>query len=329
MRDPRRPKLRRHCEISSPPTTGRATHTPATSRLPCKRTRKGKGPVGSLFRAAARAEQIHLSNHAVVIRRMGGIPHAKVEKPIVLSTQQNLDGVASKGEAYERDTMYPDFIKAAQAESNPAAVETFEYVRKAEAQHFNLFAGAAADPAMKHGPRRNYYVCKVSGYTASTPDPVNTIETRALAKRACFDCHSNETEWPWYSNVAPVSWLTQMDTLAGRSKMNFSEWNLPHKKADEAAENTCGEAGFDCRTAGHHWRNEHGRTRPEIIGAIRGEGALTYPGTEGHGTFSPGPRILRASPQAVAELPLSTLECCVEEMPTPKAPVLVRSSCTL
>ncbi|MBI5081140.1 MAG: heme-binding domain-containing protein [Chloroflexi bacterium] len=32
-------------------------------------------------------------------------------------------------------------------------------------------------------------------------------QTRALAKRACFDCHSNETVWPWYSNVAPVSWL--------------------------------------------------------------------------------------------------------------------------
>ena len=33
-------------------------------------------------------------------------------------------------------------------------------------------------------------------------------ETRALAQRACFDCHSNETTWPWYSQVAPVSWLT-------------------------------------------------------------------------------------------------------------------------
>jgi mono/diheme cytochrome c family protein len=64
----------------------------------------------------------------------------------------------------------------------------------------------------------------------------NPPETRALAKRACFDCHSNETQWPWYSNIAPVSWLTERDTLTGRSKMNFSEWNRPQKKADDAAE---------------------------------------------------------------------------------------------
>ena len=64
----------------------------------------------------------------------------------------------------------------------------------------------------------------------------NAAETRALAKRACFDCHSNETKWPWYSNVAPASWLTQRDTLRGREKLNFSEWNLPQKKAEDAAE---------------------------------------------------------------------------------------------
>ncbi len=50
-------------------------------------------------------------------------------------------------------------------------------------------------------------------------------ETRALAERACFACHSNETVWPWYSNVAPVSWLVQHDTDEGRQHLNFSEWN--------------------------------------------------------------------------------------------------------
>jgi hypothetical protein len=49
-------------------------------------------------------------------------------------------------------------------------------------------------------------------------------QTRALAKRACFDCHSNETVWPWYSNVAPVSWLVQHDTDEGRERVNFSDW---------------------------------------------------------------------------------------------------------
>ena len=52
-------------------------------------------------------------------------------------------------------------------------------------------------------------------------------QTRALAARACFDCHSNLTKWPWYSNVAPMSWLVQRDVDAGRSQFNFSEWNRP------------------------------------------------------------------------------------------------------
>lgn len=48
--------------------------------------------------------------------------------------------------------------------------------------------------------------------------------TRALAKRACFDCHSNETVWPWYSYVAPISWTVAFDVFRGRREMNFSEW---------------------------------------------------------------------------------------------------------
>jgi mono/diheme cytochrome c family protein len=53
----------------------------------------------------------------------------------------------------------------------------------------------------------------------------DSAQTRALAARACFDCHSNLTVWPWYTNVAPVSWLSQHDVDAGRSSLNFSEWD--------------------------------------------------------------------------------------------------------
>jgi mono/diheme cytochrome c family protein len=49
-------------------------------------------------------------------------------------------------------------------------------------------------------------------------------QTLALARRACFDCHSNETVWPWYSNIAPVSWLVQIDVDRGRQRLNFSTW---------------------------------------------------------------------------------------------------------
>jgi hypothetical protein len=52
----------------------------------------------------------------------------------------------------------------------------------------------------------------------------DTPETRVLAERACFDCHSNETIWPWYSNIAPISWLVYHDTMEGREYLNFSEW---------------------------------------------------------------------------------------------------------
>jgi mono/diheme cytochrome c family protein len=49
-------------------------------------------------------------------------------------------------------------------------------------------------------------------------------QTRDLAQRACFDCHSNETVWPWYSNIAPVSWLVYHDVEEGRNQFNFSDW---------------------------------------------------------------------------------------------------------
>lgn len=60
-------------------------------------------------------------------------------------------------------------------------------------------------------------------------------QTRALAKRACFDCHSNETVWPWYAYVAPVSWLTVHDVQEGRQNLNFSEWTPEQNQNNMAA----------------------------------------------------------------------------------------------
>jgi hypothetical protein len=60
-------------------------------------------------------------------------------------------------------------------------------------------------------------------------------QTRTLVKQACFDCHSNETEWPAYASIAPVSWLVQHDVDEGRAVLNFSEWTRPQKEAKEAA----------------------------------------------------------------------------------------------
>jgi hypothetical protein len=60
--------------------------------------------------------------------------------------------------------------------------------------------------------------------------------THELAKRACFDCHSNETTWPWYSNIAPVSWLVYHDVIEARDRMNFSEWGRPQPGIDQVIE---------------------------------------------------------------------------------------------
>jgi hypothetical protein len=62
-------------------------------------------------------------------------------------------------------------------------------------------------------------------------------EVRTLAQRACFDCHSNQSVWPWYSNIAPVSWLVYSHVVEGRSYINFSDWNRPEGQTlDEVQE---------------------------------------------------------------------------------------------
>ncbi len=68
--------------------------------------------------------------------------------------------------------------------------------------------------------------------TERTNPPVNAADVlraprnvQPILKRACYDCHSNETHWPWYSNIAPMSWLLAEDVEEGRAEMSFSEWN--------------------------------------------------------------------------------------------------------
>jgi hypothetical protein len=64
--------------------------------------------------------------------------------------------------------------------------------------------------------------------------------TRELAVRACFNCHSNETKWPWYADVAPFSWVVERDVEAARETINFSEWNYPleHQLSAECGPST-------------------------------------------------------------------------------------------
>ena len=59
----------------------------------------------------------------------------------------------------------------------------------------------------------------MQGVVAAPPEVLEVM------KRACFDCHSNETRWPWYSYVAPVSWIIAGHVSHGREEMNLTEWN--------------------------------------------------------------------------------------------------------
>lgn len=70
---------------------------------------------------------------------------------------------------------------------------------------------------------------------AVTAEPQwDSPQTRDLVVRACYDCHSNQTTWPWYSNIAPFSWLIQHDVEEGRSRLNFTEWNGSREGGDDA-----------------------------------------------------------------------------------------------
>lgn len=64
----------------------------------------------------------------------------------------------------------------------------------------------------------------------------DSARTKTLAAGACLDCHSNLTDWKWYSNIAPASWLIYRDVEEGRGKLNFSEWDSPQAEADEIVE---------------------------------------------------------------------------------------------
>ena len=90
-----------------------------------------------------------------------------------------------------------------------------------------LFLGIQVIPVDRANPP--------AGTELRAPDPV-----MAVLRRACYDCHSHETRWPWYSRVAPMAWLMADHVKEGRGDLNFSEW--PAFDFEEL-----GEAGKDIR----------------------------------------------------------------------------------
>jgi len=127
-----------------------------------KADEEGYGKVASLWRAAARAEQVHLERHAKIISDMGGIPKADVKLPEIRSTKENLQD-SFKGETYESTEMYPVFLKQAEAEKNAAAIDSFEDAEKAEAVHAKLYDEAFKNVDAWKGANQEFYVCPLCG----------------------------------------------------------------------------------------------------------------------------------------------------------------------
>ena len=131
---------------------------------------EGFHQVASLFRAAASAEKIHANNHAEVIRKLGGEPTAKIDAPDVKTTAENLKA-AIAGESYERDIMYPEFIKQAQAERLTDAIRSLNYARTAEMAHAKLYQLALDNQDQWRTGTKNFYVCQICGETLTQMPP--------------------------------------------------------------------------------------------------------------------------------------------------------------
>lgn len=132
----------------------------------------GLDGIASLFRAAARAEEIHASSQARVIRQLGGEARAKVDPPLVKSTLDNLK-LALAEESYEAQSMYPNFWEEASAHINATAARSFMFAMEAEKAHVSLYTeaiGLLEEASANTWIRaaQNFHVCAVCGHTSRT-----------------------------------------------------------------------------------------------------------------------------------------------------------------
>lgn len=124
---------------------------------------EGHKQVAKLFRAASEAESIHRDKHKATILELGGkVDTFALEEVVVGSTADNL-AAAIKGETYERDTMYPEFLEQAKKDDSRPAMLTLQYAMTAEKEHAKLYQDALDN--LGHNAPADYYVCQVCGMT--------------------------------------------------------------------------------------------------------------------------------------------------------------------
>ena len=108
----------------------------------------------------------------------------------------------------------------------------------------------------------------------------------AVLRRSCYDCHSNETVWPWYSRVAPLSWLVSHDVVEGRETLSFSTWDRydaearAELRAETWEEVEEGEMPPWIYTPTHPEARLDAADRAVLRDWVRGLGALTHADAE-------------------------------------------------
>jgi len=129
-----------------------------------KADEEGYKSVAALFRATAMSEGIHAKKHAAAITKLGAVPKADIAKADVKTTKENLEA-ALAGETYEKETMYPDFIKQAQTEKNKGAVMSFKGAMAAEIEHAKLYKQALGELDAWKPAGKEFMVCQICGYS--------------------------------------------------------------------------------------------------------------------------------------------------------------------
>ncbi len=143
---------------------------------------EGNAQVAKLFRAAAASEAIHRDTHQKTILELGGKANA-VELDAVTpgTTAENLQA-SIKGETYERDTMYPEYLALAKTDDAPAAIRTIEFALTAEKEHAKLYQEALDN--LGKNAKADYYVCQVCGMTVTE-----------LPAKKCRSCRHDVKEY--------------------------------------------------------------------------------------------------------------------------------------
>jgi rubrerythrin len=144
---------------------------------------EGYGQVASLFRALAKAEQIHSANKATLIEELGGTVEHQLDSLDVRMTIENLDW-ALEAENYEKDTMYPRYAVQADKANNQEAIQSYEFQLAAEERHIQILLQARNDLAAYSGQNIDFFVCPRCG---------NTV--RSMSFKACPVCETPKEDF--------------------------------------------------------------------------------------------------------------------------------------